>query len=457
MGMSTPAAPSTVEHTGSGPSRCLACGQFAGDGHACPPRAAAAADHQALGLYSTELYATAPAASSHHSALTDDVDPAPAAPSPSAQDELRQARIAVGLAALQHRRTGDRGPLEAALARRDTALTQLRQGEPHDVVGDVQDRCPSCGQYQADDHTCPLPSGMPSADYSGHRGDDRAKAMLADLQSAVTAIVESGQLQRWLDAMASNGLNRWSLNNRLLAIMQLAHRGEPLEEAHMMGFRQWEKLDRHVRAGEKAIWILAPMTRKIREDAADGTSTEKTIVTGFKGVPVFNVSQTEGADLPQAPLSPPGGEATPGTLEGLRTRVAAAGYDYEETVIPDCVPETGRGTLGYTDPATKKIVVDQRLSGEQKASTIAHELGHVHCGHVEDLEEYRRHRGRQETEAEMTAYMVNRARGMSRSSADSFSPGYIASWSRGKPEVVVAAMDRATKAFNKIMDGDWES
>lgn len=81
----------------------------------------------------------------------------------------------------------------------------------------------------------------------------------------------------------------------------------------------------------------------------------------------------------------------------------------------------------------------------------------MHCGHVEDLEEYRRHRGRQETEAEMTAYMVNRARGMSKDSAAAFSPGYIASWSRGKTEVVVAAMDRATKAFNTIMSGDWTS
>ncbi len=447
--MSAPAAPSTVEHPGRGPSRCLACGQFAGDGHGCPPRVGGSGDHQALGLYATEMLAEAPAAPAH------------AAPRPpSAHEDLHQARVAVGLAALQHRRTGDRAPLEAALARRDAALAQLRQEEPPSTSpaqDETQSRCPNCGQYQGDEHTCPVPSGMPAADYSGHRGEDRAKAMLADLQSAVTAIVESGQLQRWLDAMASNGLNRWSLNNRLLAIMQLAHRGEPIEDAHMMGFRQWEKLDRHVRGGEKAIWILAPMTRKIREEADDGTTKEKTIVTGFKGVPVFNVSQTEGAPLPDAPLAPPTGEATPGTLEGLQARVATAGYQYEETIIPGCIPETGRGTLGYTDPASKKIVIDQRLSGEQKASTLAHELGHVHCGHVDDLEEYRRHRGRQETEAEMTAYMVNRARGMSRESADAFSPGYIASWSRGKPEVVVAAMDRATKAFNTIMNGDWDA
>jgi hypothetical protein len=124
-------------------------------------------------------------------------------------------------------------------------------------------------------------------------------------------------------------------------------------------------------------------------------------------------------------------------------------------VIPGCEPATGQGTLGYTDPAAKRIVVYSRLTAAQKASTIAHELGHMHCGHVDDYATYRRHRGRMETEAEMTAYMVSRARGMSRDHADCFSPGYIVGWSRGDTRVIHGAMENATKAFNKVMDGPW--
>lgn len=60
-----------------------------------------------------------------------------------------------------------------------------------------------------------------------------------------------------------------------------------------------------------------------------------------------------------------------------------------------------------------------------------------------------------ETEAEMTAYMVNRARGLDRSDAEAFSLGYIATWSRGDVAVVTTAMDKATKAFNTIMAGAW--
>lgn len=84
------------------------------------------------------------------------------------------------------------------------------------------------------------------------------------------------------------------------------------------------------------------------------------------------------------------------------------------------------------------------------------ELGHVHCGHVDGLYvDYRQHRGRMEIEAEMTAYMLNPGRGMGEDSAEPFSPGYIAGWSKGDPAVLTDAMTRATRAFNKIMDGPW--
>lgn len=320
-------------------------------------------------------------------------------------------------------------------------------------------RCDYCGQFAADNHRCPTPAGLPAGDYAGMSKDDRVKAMLGDLEDAVAAVVESGQLQLWLDSMASNGMNRWSANNRLLAMVQMWQRDKSMEDfskLHMMGFRQWEKHDRKVSKGAKAVWILAPITRTIREEDDDGNETTRKRVVGFKAVPVFDVSDTTGEPLPGAPVAAAPGEATPGTLEGLRNRVAATGYEYEEIEIADCVPERGEGTLGYTSPATKKVVVDSRLSSAQKASTIAHELGHIHCGHVDgDYEDYRRHRGRYETEAETVAYLVNRSRGMDKGQVNAFSPGYIAGWSNGDPKVMHAAIDKATKAYNKIIDGDW--
>lgn len=430
-------------HSGAGPSRCMACGQFAGDGHVCPPRVVKQSGPDRGGAGGVSRVGGGSDPRPTEAGRCNDLE--------GARQRLAQARIAVGLAVLRHRQTGDRSELDQAIAERSAAAEVVARAE-----STVERRCPSCGQFADDGHTCPTPEGMPEADYAGMVGEARTKAMLADLQQAVAAVAASGQMGRWLDAMASNGLNRWSMNNRILALSQLAARGRDIQGAHLMGFRSWEKLGRHVGKGEKAIWILAPMTRRIRDEEPDGTVNDRMIVTGFKSVPVFDVSQTAGADLPAPPVKPVAGEVTPGTLAGLQRRVADAGYSYREVVIPGCDPARGTGKLGYTDPDSKQIVIDSRLAPAQKASVIAHELGHVHCGHVADMEQYRRHRGRMETEAEMTAYMVNRARGMDRGDADSFSPGYIAGWSGGDPAVVTAAMDRATKAFNKIMDGSWE-
>ena len=86
---------------------------------------------------------------------------------------------------------------------------------------------------------------------------------------------------------------------------------------------------------------------------------------------------------------------------------------------------------------------------------MAHELAHIKHAHVDDLGEYRQHRGKMETEAEATAYMVTRALGVTREQSDTFSAQYIAGWSKGDRETVSKALNTSTKVFNDIMDGDW--
>ncbi len=400
---------------------------------------------------------------------------APASPEDSlkaAEARYNAARVAVGVAALRQRHGAHEQSLQAALRERAEAKRALdtlhrdphpsATGDSHELaaVEDVddaaaQDRCSSCGQYQGNDHRCPTPAGLPDAAYGDLKGDARVHAMVADLEQSVKSIMESGQLTRWLNAMASNGLQRWSPNNRLLAAMQMLQRGKDLDNLHMMGFRQWEAQGRKVSKGAKAVWILAPITRKVVDEADDGTEVERHRVVGFKSIPVFDISDTHGDPLPPSPAGHQTGTVAPGTLEGLRDRVGTAGYSYEETEIPGFNRAAGTGTYGYTEPATKRIVVDARQTPTEKASTLAHELAHVHCGHVDNLSEYRQHRGRMETEAEMTAYLVNRSRGMAASDAASFSPGYIAGWSKGDPKVMHAAMDTAVRAYNKIMEGSW--
>ncbi len=74
----------------------------------------------------------------------------------------------------------------------------------------------------------------------------------------------------------------WSISNQMLMLLA------GTEDAR--GYRQWEKVGRTVNKGAKAFYILAPLTRKIKED----NGTEKVIMFGFKGVPVFRVEDTTG-------------------------------------------------------------------------------------------------------------------------------------------------------------------
>ena len=405
------------------------------------------------------------------------------APRPDAQARLAaatsraaRAKVAAGQLALRQARGDAIAPATAARVtqERADALTELQAATtaaaPSGGSSDAQ-RCPTCGEFVGDHgHECrPAAEGAddqqpppprphcPTTSYGELKGQDRVTAMTQDLESSVRHIVESGQLRSWMDTMASNGLTRWSANNRMLAAIQLMQRGRTNpNEWHLMSFNGWKDLGRHPRKGAKAIWILKPSTRRVTvTDPDSGQEETRRVVTGFSPHAVFDVADTDGRPLDTLQVTPPRGEVSPGTLTGLKARVAAAGYTYEEAEVSDGDPTKGQGTLGYTTPEGNKIVIDSRLSPVAKSAVLAHELGHVHCGHVQDIAEYRKHRGRFETEAEMAGYLVTRSRGLAASDANSFSPAYIATWSGGDMRVVQDAMARACEAHKTIMDGTW--
>jgi antirestriction protein ArdC len=89
----------------------------------------------------------------------------------------------------------------------------------------------------------------------------------------------------------------WSLPNQLLVILN--------GSSDARGYRQWKQAGRHVKKGAKAIRILAPRTRKISEKDAAGVESERVICSGFLGVPVFRLEDTEGAELEVPDYDPP--------------------------------------------------------------------------------------------------------------------------------------------------------
>ena len=111
---------------------------------------------------------------------------------------------------------------------------------------------------------------------------------LAQLNQAL-ASGRSETLTRYLTMMSR--FYRYSFGNVMLILMQCE------KATHVAGFHTWKSLGRRVKSGEKGIGILAPCRYKRKSEDEDGDETEH--IRGFTLVHVFDISQTEGEDLPQ--------------------------------------------------------------------------------------------------------------------------------------------------------------
>jgi hypothetical protein len=200
-------------------------------------------------------------------------------------------------------------------------------------------------------------------------------------------------------------------------------------------------LDHQVLAKESALRILAPMTYK-RDDAPEGENVRE--IRGFKLVPVFDISQTEGPDLPDI-VSKLEGLAPEGVFATLTEFAQGIGFRVERPQSLDS------GANGDTSHSEGRIRVVSSNSEAQQTKTLAHEIGHalLHDPGVEatkDLE-----RGLKELEAESTAYVICTALGMDTSD---YSFGYVAGWVGGAPEAVQgikASTGRIQKAATAVL------
>lgn len=152
----------------------------------------------------------------------------------------------------------------------------------------------------------------------------------------------------------------WSLGN--LAIMY----SQNCDDAR--GYKQWQQVGRSVKKGAKALYILGPCTRKIKEkDKLTGEEKERVIITGFRPIPVFNIEDTDGKPVPQV-------DYTPQKLPPLWSAAETLG-------IPVRYAPLYRNALGTFKLSGQKIELYAEDPG-----VYFHELGHaVHHCFVQDL------------------------------------------------------------------------
>ena len=248
-----------------------------------------------------------------------------------------------------------------------------------------------------------------------HRRDRPSRSALLDqLEAAVLDLRDSSAWAAYLAAQAR--FHRYSPRNVMLISMQRP------DATHVAGFGTWRSLGRQVRKGERAIAILAPMV--VPDE--DGQRQ----VRGFRWVNVFDISQTEGGDLP-APVRILDGDDAGRLLESLGAVASGLGLTVTEE---DLAP----GVNGELRWATATIVVAPANPGLQRAKTIAHELGHFL------LHRHEPDRARAEIEAEAVAFVVLASLGVDSSA---YSAGYLSSWI-GEHGDVGEALSRSCSAIS---------
>ena len=276
------------------------------------------------------------------------------------------------------------------------------------------------------------------------------KALAEHLKEGMKNYLDSEQFKSFLETMSK--FHNYSLNNIHLLKMQNPN------VSRVASFNKWKAdFDRTVKKGSKALKIWVPYQVKtsipVHQKELDFTPAEnemeqkEIIVTRFKLGNVFDVSQTEGKELPKAIH-----ELT-GDVKDYEDLYRAAKAVSMDNQVPISFEEIKReSTNGYYSPDENRIVISKGLKGqEQILKTIFHEMAHadLHRGSNAQYgdDQYRK----QELQAESVAYVVANHFGFDTSS---YSFGYLAIWAKDKNgfEDMVEQLQVVQKEAKSLID-----
>ena len=264
---------------------------------------------------------------------------------------------------------------------------------------------------------------------------EKLKEITDRLEQGITELFDSERYKEYLQVMSK--FHNYSFNNTLLIAMQ-----KP-DASLIAGFNAWKNnFGRNVMRGEKGIRILAPSPYKIRQEVEkkdpqtgktvigkDGkpvTETKEIQIPAYKVVAVFDVSQTEGRELPSLSAN----ELT-GDVEKYEDFFAAL----EKTSPVPMGFEKIEGTAhGYYHLEEKRIAIDEGMSELQNLKTAIHEIAHAKLHDIDlnapqEEQPDRPDRRTREVQAESVAYTVCQHYGLDTSD---YSFGYVAGWSSGR-------------------------
>ena len=264
---------------------------------------------------------------------------------------------------------------------------------------------------------------------------DKLKEITDRLEQGIKELFDCDRYKEYLRVMSK--FHNYSFNNTLLIAMQ-----KP-DASLVAGFQSWKNnFKRNVVKGEKGIKILAPSPFKIKQEmekidpatqkpviGADGkpVKEEKEItIPAFKVVSVFDVSQTEGKELPDIAV-----DMLTGDVECFKDVFAAL---EKTSPVPIGFEKIEGNSHGYYHLEEKRIAIDEGMSELQTIKTAIHEIAHAKLHDIDPNAPKEEQAGRpdrrtREVQAESVAYAVCQHYGLDTSD---YSFGYVAGWSSGR-------------------------
>ena len=276
------------------------------------------------------------------------------------------------------------------------------------------------------------------------------------LEQGIKELFESEKYKTYLNTMSK--FHNYSFNNTMLIAMQ-----KP-DATLVAGFKAWQKnFDRHVKKGEKGIRILAPAPYKIKEeqeklDPVTGeimlgkngmpiTEEVEIKIPAFRVVPVFDVSQTDGKELPDIGIN-----ELSGSVEDYEDFMQAL---TEVSPVPITYEDIDGHAKGYFHTTDHRIAIQEGMSQSQTVKTAIHEVAHAKLHDRERNQDIvavlDKDRNTKEVEAESVAYTVCQHFGIDTSD---YSFGYIAGWSSDRDiKELKSSLDTIRKTASELITG----
>ena len=241
------------------------------------------------------------------------------------------------------------------------------------------------------------------------------------LKEGIKEFLDSDKYKDYLTKMSH--LNNYSNRNLRLILAQ-----NP-EARQVASFKQWkENFGRNVKKGEKALRIFKPMT-KIKKDENNQPILDKNgkpeTVTFFGLVPVFDVSQTEGKEMPKAAEVKE--QLTDLDYANLYRALMAIAKENDVSVRFEEMENNKHGY--YSVPENQIVLRSNEMNKAQIIKTFLHEMAHAELHHADNPQKENLTRSTAELQAESVAYVVSSYYGIDTSE---YSFNYLSGWSADK-------------------------